>query len=126
MSIGNEGTRAYGGPITSSGLRHTKRWVLLFVRTGNTRPKVAARHATSASSRVERFAELVAWARTNLDTNLSKPLRAAAEADEWWLVECNNARGGLWMIAPEWCNGRTTWPPPTGCILASGGKETTA
>lgn len=117
MSIGNEGTRAYGGPVTQGGPR-----AYLFVQTGGKRPKVAARYTNPDPHQTERIIKFV---RLHPDCNPTAPMRSAAEADEWWLVECKNARGGLWMIAPEWCNGRTSWPPPTGRILASGGKETT-
>lgn len=94
----------------------------LFVQNGGARPKVIARYTNTEH---ERFAFNVAYTRAHPDANMSKPLRACGEADHWWLVECEYALAGLWMIAPEWCNGRTAWPPPQGRILASGGKAVT-
>ncbi len=74
MSIGNEGTRAYGGPVTSSGPR-----AYLFVQNDGRRPKVVARYTNPDPHQTERIIEFV---RLHPDCNATAPMRAAAEADE--------------------------------------------
>lgn len=44
----------------------------------------------------------------------------ASMASRWWLVECENAEDGRFLLG---FGSRCSWPPPTGRILASGGKS---
>lgn len=76
MSLGNEGTRAYGGPVTKRGLR-----VLLFVQTGDARPKcVPCSYRDAFLFRTDpMFCACVPYPR-------------------WWLVECENAVAGRSLI----------------------------
>lgn len=85
--------------------------VLLFVQDGNARPTcVTARSLNRIRVNGEWFlTEQEAWRQK--------------WADRWWLVECENADAGRFMIDPAWTGGRCSWPPPQGRILASGGRQ---
>lgn len=103
--------------------------VLLFVQTGDARPKVFTRYARGYSGL---FARNVEFARQHPETNISRPLRACANADRWWLVECENADEGRRVITGL-CHSMDCAllrddsheaSCDCGRILASGGKET--
>ena len=89
--------------------------VLLFVQTGDGRPKsrMAIREYWTHP---ERFAiHLKVW---SADPDAPGDMQAAELADRWWLVECKDADDGRRKIMfGDHTDGGT------GRILASGGKE---
>lgn len=110
MSIGNEGTRSYGGPVSRRGPR-----VLLFVQNeGDKRPKVRK--------------NFTGWWRCGDESWLesAKDYADSLTDDRWWLVECEDASHGRAVIAGS----RTLddvvaddGSRPFGRILAQGGRR---
>lgn len=98
--------------------------VLLFVQTGDERPKCVG--SGSWLARTGPFMECVQAIRDGRDVLQSQQEWRAANADRWWLVECENADAGRLIIA---CS-RGECDSPEGCvcknygrILASGGRH---
>lgn len=102
--------------------------VLLFVEgAGDKRPKCV--HPNVPEYIRRRNGERIRSARSIQPASLSDfVLRMSwglwavevRNADRWWLVECENAAAGRFMIAPS---SKCPWPLPEGRILASGGRE---
>ena len=83
MSVGNEGTRAYGGPVSRRGMRS-----MLFVQTGDARPKSIREGGGPCLINGKPFVGLAQQQAMN-------------SSDRWWLVECDNAEHGRSIIESE-------------------------
>jgi len=88
--------------------------VLLFVQTGDGRPKCFSSHGVNRSLYTD------GWRLSE------SALTAQGAADRWWLVECENAEAGRRVIDGEPHNyvmdNGVYATEPWGRILASGGK----
>lgn len=102
--------------------------VLLFVQTGDARPK-ALTTPNEYSRRPQCLAgQLRAWSGKSVQTVHATNGGAFAQAfaaDRWWLVECENAKAGRHCISggcePYRCHRADG---PMSCrILASGGRS---
>ena len=84
--------------------------VLLFVQTGDARPKCVAWDLSGRASCVEFFSGFRRWERVR-----ERPHR-------WWLVECESAEAGRRLIEAD-DGERFAMGSRYGRILASGGKR---
>lgn len=104
--------------------------VLLFVQTGDARPKALTTPNEYARRPDCLAGQLRAWAGKSAEfvraTN-GGAFAAAFSSDHWWLVECENAeagRGTILAVETAAIGEAFTTDFPLGRILASGGKET--
>lgn len=75
-------------------------WVLLFVQTGDGRPKCAGRPASGGSLVSMGYASRRTYTKAIEGWWLSPGKQNATKhADRWWLVECENADAGRACIA---------------------------
>ena len=103
---------------------------LLFVQSGDARPKVA--HANCPDSITRRSGQRVRDACATRHYLSSAVLRVtwgrwaalARDADRWWLVECTHADAGRLVIWADNIRRRdgAVHGTPQGRILASGGR----
>ena len=112
MSVGNEGTRAYGGPVTRSASR-----VLLFVQTGDARPKCVKSFGDRRHNAMNYFSAI------------APRFGCEGQPERGWLVECPNAEAGRWAITNHHSHRANYICDSATCrcdgarILASGGRH---
>ena len=110
--------------------------VLLFVQTGDGRPKCVGRTWPFEFTRYGIEAPRLKQLGEPPRHGSHHQARVLAKADRWWLVECENADAGRFVIANAvkhggiWTRGDvygpcapSGYPEFMGRILASGGKE---
>ena len=96
--------------------------VLLFVQTGDGRPK---RIATLTRARAIFYRDVGQEPDADESLLMLTGIQSAIQqaADRWWLVECENADEGREHIDSDRRRGGGGSPLYRGRILASGGKE---